>query len=105
MRLPLFLFTLLLALQAHALTTTEVLVLTTPTAMPKVSFRRAIEIQNLGPNDIFCAGSSAGAVVNKARRIEANGGTWWFTAADQVWCIAASAAQVSGAATIVSEYQ
>jgi hypothetical protein len=103
MRITLFLITLLLAFQAHAIATTEVLVLTTATAMPAASLRRFIEIQNLGPNDIFCAGSSAGAVVNKARRISANGGTWNYTAGDRVWCVAASANQVTGAATIVSE--
>lgn len=107
MRITLFLLTLLLALQAHALTTTEVLVQTTATALPVTTgpLRRFIEIQNLGPYDIFCAGSSARAVVNKARRISAGGGTWWFTAGDKVWCVAATANQATGAATIVSEIQ
>jgi hypothetical protein len=96
---------LLGAVAAQALTTTEVLVLTTPTALPVLRYRRIFEVQNLGPNDIFCAGSSAGAVANKARRIAANGGAWSFSGGDAVWCVAATANQVTGAATITSEAQ
>lgn len=94
---------LFLGLVAHALTTTEVLVQTTATVLPVMRYRRAIEVQNLGPNDIFCAGSAAAAVVNKARKVTANGGTWRFTGGDTIWCVASTANQVTGAATIVSE--
>ena|SRR5688500_10597495 len=84
--------------------TTEVLVLTTATALPIGQYRRAVEIQNLGPNPIFCAlGDSSLAVLNKARRIAA-GDAWALDApsSQRIWCIT-SANQVTGAATIVSE--
>jgi hypothetical protein len=66
--------------------------------------RRWIEIQNLGPNTISCAFSSAGAVVTKARAI-ATGGVWSPPAPSvmKVYCRSAVADQVTGAATIVSE--
>ena len=88
--------------------TTEVLVLTTATQLPQTATaprgRSAIEIQNLGPNSIFCAFSSATAVVNKARRIQ-SGESWAIDAKSHIpiYCIAATANQVTGAATIVSE--
>lgn len=71
---------------------------------------KAVEIQNLGPNPIYCsfnanAGSADGGAVvaTKARRIDA-GGTWSFNFYGQyVWCIAATADQVTGAATISTE--
>jgi hypothetical protein len=86
--------------------TTEVLVLTTATALPNLSGRMGIEILNLGPNDIWCAlGSSTLAVVNKSRKVAASGGSWSLSAGDKIkiWCIASTANQVTGAATIVTE--
>lgn len=71
--------------------------------------RKAIEIQNLGPNAIFCTIDGTAPVVNKARRIDALGSTaapaWSIDAGPNivVRCIAATAAQATGAATIVSE--
>ncbi len=67
--------------------------------------RKGIEIQNLGPNPIYCAvGAQADAVLTKSRRLT-TGETWsmglFFGPA--VWCRAASADQVTGAATIVTE--
>lgn len=98
---------LLLAQPAFAATyTNEVLVQTTATLVTTTLLgRRAVEIQNLGPNAIFCAvHDSSAAVVNKARRIDP------FTAfavdlppGRTVYCIAASANQSTGAATIVTE--
>lgn len=88
--------------------TTEVLVLTTATAMPQTSTgprgRSAIEIFNNGPNSIYCAFTEAAAVVNKARPIAA-GTSWSIDARSHIgiWCIAATANQVTGAATVVSE--
>lgn len=94
-------------------TTTEVAVTnavggTTVPTTAKVG-RKAIEIQNLGPNPIFCTVDGTAPVVNKARRIDALGSTvqpaWSIDAGPLivVKCIAATAAQVTGAATIVSE--
>lgn len=100
----------LLLLSAAALaqsvqSTTEVLVGTTATALPQLGQRRGVEIQNLGPNPIFCAlGSSAAAVVNKARKVDA-GAAWALNApsTQTIWCVASTAAQVTGAATVVTE--
>lgn len=85
--------------------TNEVLVLTTATAMPQQSlYRRGLWMENRGPNAIWCAmGSATKAVVNKSHRIAPNGGTLPFNAPDKWWCIAETANQVTGAATVVSE--
>lgn len=83
---------------------TEVLVLTTTTVMPRLKTSQGFEIQNLGPNPIWCAFGVA-AVANKARLIAANGGSWsaGVTGYVLVNCIAGTANQVTGAATIISE--
>lgn len=92
--------------------TQEVLVLASaPVVMPTTALagRKAIELQNLGPNDEFCCIGTASAactpVVNKSRRVAASGGTWSLDVGDKaiVKCIAATADQVTGAATIVTE--
>lgn len=92
--------------------TTEVLVLNaTQTALPATSLagRRAIEIQNLGPNAIYCAIGPASApptaVLLKSRQVAASGGVWAIDLNDKivVRCLAATADQVTGAATIVTE--
>lgn len=72
--------------------------------MPRTSGRTAIEMQNLGPNPIYCAFTQAGAVATKARRIAA-GETWALDIKHtvRIWCIAGTADQVTGAATIVTE--
>lgn len=73
--------------------------------------RKAIEIQNLGPNPIYCTVDGTSPVVAKARRIDALGSTaapaWSLDIGPGVIvkCIAATAAQSTGAATIVSELQ
>ena len=97
-------------LLGQAAPTAEVLVLTTATELPAINSRAAIEIQNLGPNPIFCAlKDSAKAVVNKARRLDAVGGqnVWAFDAPAglKVYCIASTANQVTTAATIVTQLQ
>lgn len=81
----------------------EVLVLATATEMPRTKARTAFEVFNNGPANIFCAPTSAGAVVNKARPVAA-GSSWTMDAKDSVriWCIAV-APQVTGAATIFTE--
>jgi hypothetical protein len=82
----------------------EWLVTTTSSCITAVSGRKAIELQNLGPNDIFCSLTSA-AVLNKSRRIDKSGGSWALDVGDTipVCCIAATANQVTGAATIVTQ--
>jgi hypothetical protein len=88
--------------------TTEVLVLASATtAVPTSALagRRAIELQNIGSNSIFCCvGASCTAVVNKTRKI-AVGDAWSIDAgaAVVVRCIAATADQTTGVATIVTE--
>jgi hypothetical protein len=87
-------------------TQTEVLVLASAsTACPTTPLvgRKAVEIQNLGPNAIFCKPGGSG-VVNTTRKIAA-GATWAFDAGDviTVGCKAATADQLTTAATIVTE--
>jgi hypothetical protein len=86
---------------------TEVLVATAAsTATPAVPLvaRKWIEIQNVGPNPIWC-NVAAAAVITKARRL----GTNESFAVDcndtacPVACIASTALQASGAATITTE--
>lgn len=69
--------------------------------------RRAVELQNLGPNAIFCtvdgqAPLSTGAL---GRKLDASGGTWSHDAGKNIVlrCIAATAAQATPACTQVSE--
>jgi len=82
------------------------------TACPAVALagRRWLEVQNLGANAIYCTVDGSAPVVSKSRRIAplpASGAadSWTLAAGPSiiVTCIAASAAQSSGAATIVSE--
>lgn len=84
--------------------TTEVLVGITSTATPSPALlgRRSIEVQNLGPNPIFCA-LNAPAVLNKSRQITTNS-SWDIDLGPGVVvnCIC-SVLQVTGAATIVTE--
>lgn len=87
--------------------TTEVLVSNAvATAMPTTPLagRKAVELQNLGPNAIHCTVDGTAPVATKARRVDA-GGTWSLDAGDKIAirCIASTAAQVTGAATIVTE--
>lgn len=80
---------------------------TTVTAVPAsdLSGRRSIEIQNLGPNAIYCSLGGEDPVLTKSRKIDASGGTWALDVSDaiDVECLAATADQVTGAATIVCE--
>lgn len=84
--------------------TNETLVLTTATLLPQLSGRRNIEIQNNGPNAIYCAlGDSAKAVVGTARKI-ASGATWGVptNGEEKIYCIT-TVNQVTGAATVTTE--
>ena len=86
--------------------TTEVLVLTTATALPTTPlfFRRSVEVQNLGPNPIFVAYSSDTAVATKARRLATND-TWSVSGQGFTLYAITTVDQVTGAATIVSEIE
>ena len=82
----------------------EVLVLTTATKMTStMTGRKATEVQNLGPNPIFCQLiTGTGLAVNKGRRVDSNGGSWAFDGARDLYCIT-SVNQATTAATIVTE--
>lgn len=76
------------------------------TAITSFTNRKGVELQNLGPNPIYCtfdgqAPLSTGAL---GRRIDANGGTYAIDAGAgvQITCIT-TVNQVSGAATQVTE--
>lgn len=72
-------------------------------ASPMVG-RLGIEIQNRGPNSIFCKQTS-GAALNTTREIKGGGDSWGLDVTESVTinCKAATADQVSGAATVVTE--
>lgn len=94
--------------QMHSVTQTEVLVLASAsTAVPTTPAdgRKAIEIYNNGPNAIYCKPGGTG-VVNTTREIEP-GTSWYLELASTVavGCRAATADQVTTAATIVTEIQ
>lgn len=102
---------------------TEVLVLVIPndagtysvgTAVPAspLTSRRAVRVQNLGPNPIYCTpnaqvdgGAAQAPGVGTADRIDANGGTEYWECGTGCFlrCVVATADQVTGAATIVTE--
>lgn len=97
--------------QSYPPGSTEVLILTTSTLVPAAARknRRAIELQNNGPNPIYCvtgkpSDGALTAVVGKSRKIAANGGEWAFSATYDftVYCIT-SANQATGAALAVTE--
>lgn len=100
-RLPL----LLLVLASPALAT-EVLVLNTAAVQvdaAKARNRTAWEIQNLGPNAIYCETKGATPVLTKSRKL-ASGEAWSGPpGAGDIYCRAATADQVTGAATIYTE--
>jgi hypothetical protein len=67
--------------------------------------RKAIEIQNNGPNTIYCTVDASAPVVTTNGRWILAGAAWSLDAGAGVTirCIAATAAQASGAATMVTE--
>lgn len=89
--------------------TNEVLVLNSAAVKvttTNLTSRRAVEIQNQGPNAIFCAvGAQADAVLTKSRKLDASGGVWSIDLLPgrDVWCKAATADQATAAATVVTE--
>jgi hypothetical protein len=101
MRLLALLLCLLLGSSALA-RSTETLVLTTATELPRLSARRAFIIANLGAGTIFCADSTT-VSVGTGFPIAA-GATLAIERGSEfrVWCIAA-VAQTSGSGTRVWE--
>jgi hypothetical protein len=88
---------------AFAAWTTEVLVLASaPVTLSSVPDQRGLIIQNLGPNAIFCAMKAETPVVNKSLKIASGGSLTLWGANITLRCIAQTADQVTGAATIVS---
>jgi hypothetical protein len=91
-------------------TLTEVLVLTSATNTPAspLAGRRRVMVQNLGPNAIFCNPGGT-ATLNKAWRLDVEAATvdakieFFIPSSVNLSCIAATANQVTGAATIVVE--
>lgn len=67
--------------------------------------RKAIEIQNNGPNTIYCTVDGTAPVATTNGRWILAAGAWSLDAGCNVAvkCIAGTAAQVSGAATMVTE--
>jgi hypothetical protein len=95
------------AFAAPPVYTQEVLVLHSgPTLIPRSAGTRGLEIFNNGPNKIWCAlsGDAGTAVSTKSRPISA-GASWSVDALSfqAIYCLADTADQVTGAATIVSE--
>jgi hypothetical protein len=93
---------------ARAGVTTECLVVTTAGGTPcpatPLASRRAVKLVNTGPNPIYCALGASVPVVLLADPILPTGwATYEAGPAVPVTCIAATASQVTTAATIVSE--
>lgn len=98
----------LFAFGAHALPSNQVLVLQTATRVDTAGFaqRAGVVIQNNGPNAIYCRiGVSTSLAVGYGYVIT-SGSTWSFPLPAQVpvFCLAATANQVAGAATDVTEF-
>jgi hypothetical protein len=77
-----------------------------PTEVTATRLRKSILIQNNGPNPIWAAlGDSSKCVLNKCIKIDALGGVLSMDDGEgwSVWLIAATADQVTGAATDVVE--
>lgn len=69
-----------------------------------IAQRKAVEVQNLGPNAIYCALNTSTVTLLKARKIDTQ--TAWALDLPPhvpIYCKAASADQVTLAATIVTE--
>lgn len=84
----------------------EVLVLTTATRVDNAAttYRRGCEVQNQGPNSIWCNVGTSTVVATKARQV-LPGEAWAINlrAGVPLYCLASTANQVTGAATIVTE--
>jgi hypothetical protein len=99
---------LLLPALAQALPSNQVLVLTTATRVDTAGFgaRSGVVIQNNGPNAIYCRISVTTSLAVGYGYVITSGSTWSFPLPAQipVYCLAATANQVAGAATDVTEF-
>lgn len=104
-RLVLLAFALTLALvpiAAFAAWTTEVLVLNSAAVtINSVPDAHGLVLQNRGPNSIFCASHGETPVIDKSLEIRSGGSLSIWGSAFTLKCRAATADQVTGAATIV----
>lgn len=86
--------------------TTEALVShTNPTSLPRMTNGRAVEIQNLGPYNIWVAlGAASACVVGKCRRLQP-GETWSMAIPGTcpIYALAETADQLTTAATVINE--
>ena len=73
--------------------TQEVLVTTSATKLPQNTFRRAVLLENRGPNPIWC-GFSSTVAVGKAHKVP-SGDRFPVNTPEAVWCVAETAAQVT----------
>ena len=98
----------LFAFAAHALSSNQVLVLQTATRVDTAGFaqRAGVVIQNNGPNAIYCRISVSTSLAVGYGYMITPGASWAFPLPAQVpvWCLAATANQVAGAATDVTEF-
>lgn len=101
--LPLFLLFASSLSLASATGTREVLVLTTATTITIADTTRSVDVQNNGPNNIWCA-LNATPVLNKSHKVASGGGSWTLPVSKGMTlkCLA-SADQLTGAATNVTE--
>ena len=88
---------------AFAAWTTEYLVLASaPVTISSVPDAKGLIIQNRGPNSIFCATNNETPVLNKSLEVKTGGSLSLSGTNFRVRCIAATADQVTGAATIAA---
>lgn len=104
---------LLLSPAAFAAHTTELLVTTSGVALPALNGRLGLEVYNYGPNALHCSFGTAITgnafwVINSVDTTDASHPRpgYWSAAArsyQPIFCVAVSANQLTGAATIVNE--
>lgn len=104
---------LFLSGSAWAAHTSEVLVTTTGVALPALNGRLGLEVYNNGPNALHCSFGIAIAgnafwVINPIDTTDATHPKpgYWSAAAKSyqpIFCVAVSADQITGAATVVNE--
>lgn len=103
----------LISAPAWAAHTSEVLVTTTGVALPALNGRLGLEVYNYGPNALHCSFGTAITgnaywVINSVDTTDASHPRpgYWSAAArsyQPIFCVAVSANQLTGAATIVNE--
>jgi hypothetical protein len=95
-------FCLAFAPTAFAAWTTEVLVLNSAAvSIPDVPDAHGVVVQNRGPNSIYCASHGETPVLTTSLEIKSGGSLSLWGTNFRLKCRAATADQVTGAATIV----